>query len=115
MRWEIRSLPCPVVVPAVRNLIDELTPDVVYGWVPKPVLEAAREDVQRGRVSKPALRPRRIDAAVADGKGRRVVEGYRRGGPLDAEVARERLGRPGLPAETSSVTAQASLVSAGAS
>ncbi|MBM3273835.1 MAG: DEAD/DEAH box helicase [Candidatus Sericytochromatia bacterium] len=67
----------------MRNLIDQLTPAIAHTWVPESVLGLAREDVARGRVSKPSVRARRVDAYVADPKrGRVKVSLYLSGGEI---------------------------------
>ncbi|MBM3266430.1 MAG: DEAD/DEAH box helicase [Candidatus Sericytochromatia bacterium] len=67
----------------MQNLIDELTLDFVQTWLPERSLEWAREDVVRGRVSKPAVKARRIDAFVADARrGRVKVSLYLAGGKV---------------------------------
>ena len=54
----------PASAPRSATLIDRLTPDVVYGAFLEKALDEGRDAVERGRVSRPDLRPVRADAVV---------------------------------------------------
>jgi SNF2-related domain/Helicase conserved C-terminal domain len=57
---------------ALPGLIERLTPEVVFGWLPDELTEDARDAVQRGRVAKPAITTRSVRAVVADEQLERV-------------------------------------------
>lgn len=61
------------------NLIDRLTPDVILRWIPDALVDAARLDVERGRVARPAIRGNSIQAVVADAKRGQVRVGILEG------------------------------------
>lgn len=53
-------------------MVERLTPEVVLAWVPPHLVDDARSDVVRGRVTRPALGQRVIHAVVADDRRGRV-------------------------------------------
>ncbi len=63
--------PRPRRAAAAPALIDRLSDDVVFAWLPAPIAEAAVDLVKAGRVARPAIGTTRIEAIVAD-RGRRV-------------------------------------------
>jgi superfamily II DNA or RNA helicase len=48
------------------SLVDRLTPEVVFAWVPDALTDDARGDVERGRVARPAISTSAIRAVVVD-------------------------------------------------
>jgi len=54
------------------SLVDRLTPDAVYAWIPDALVDAARDDIARGRVARPTIRETTVEAFVADGARGRV-------------------------------------------
>jgi hypothetical protein len=57
---------------ALTSILERLTPEVVFGWIPDELTEDARRDVQVGRVARPALSSGSVRAAVADERLGRV-------------------------------------------
>jgi hypothetical protein len=54
-------MPKPAPLP---TLLDRLTPDAVYGAFAEPAFAEGRDAVERGRVSRPDVRPARAEAVV---------------------------------------------------
>jgi superfamily II DNA or RNA helicase len=55
------------------TIIDRLTPEAVFMWVPMELMDAAQEDVARRRLAKPRILSQRVEAVVADPKRGRVT------------------------------------------
>ena len=55
-------------------IIDRLTPEVVFLWVPTELMDAAQQDVERGRLARPRILSHRVETVVADAdRGRGVA------------------------------------------
>jgi superfamily II DNA or RNA helicase len=54
------------------SILEKLSPEVVFGWIPDPLADRAREDIAAGRVTKPRIRRDAIEAVVGSAGGRPV-------------------------------------------
>lgn len=54
------------------SIVERLTPEVVFLWVPTSLMIAAQEDVERGRLARPRILSHMVETIVADARRGRV-------------------------------------------